>query len=444
LAVGLDVDERNRIIGDNLRKYRLLKGMTQDELADGLCSVSQLSKVENGKTYVKRTMLKQMADRLGVTVERIESADALMEELEETLQLAKDHVSARNFNTALDLLEQVISKCIDYGYQKLHVDALHLKFVILIEEKKEYHTVIHLAEKALEGELFVNSAQKMMLLLDAGHAYEMSGNQQAAFDCYLRADEEFESIEGEGEHSQLRHTILFGLAKFHGVMGNYRACLRYANKAEREAMMANMHLRRIRCHYLKAIPLRRLGDLEKAELIYMEALKETQDNSFLLDTAIINTNLGEIYQDRGEYGKSKQCYKRALQLFELLDAGLYMYLPQLHLGELEYLEKNYENAVQYVELIIKLCDELGVNSYRERAGAMRLHAKIMLGLGDQDAFLQLLLEALDVYKKHNVLDEAYNLSTEIANFYYEKGNSQAVEYYRQAVEYNQILTTMRR
>ncbi|PWK13466.1 tetratricopeptide repeat protein [Tumebacillus permanentifrigoris] len=443
MAVGLDVDERNRIIGDNLRKYRLLKGLTQDDLADGLCSVSQLSKVENGKTYVKRTMLKQMADRLGVTVERIESADALFEELTETLQLAKDYVSAKSYEIALDMLELMIPQCVEFGYQKLRVEALHLKFIILIEQQA-YTTVILLAEQALEDELYVSSVQKMMLLLDAGLAYEMSGNQQAAFDCYLRADEEFESIEGEGEHSQFRHTILFGLAKFHGVMGNDRACLRYAEKAEREAIAANMHLRRIRCYYLKAIPLRRLGDIDKAEQIYLEALKETQDNSFLLDTAIIQNNLGEVYQDRGETGLAQQCFKRALQLFELLDAGLYLYRPQANLAELEFMNKNYDRALSYVESMFCLCENLGVNAYRELAGTLRLKAKIMLELQDKDAFDQHMHEALAIYQKHNVLDEAYSLSIEIANFYYENGNSQSVEFYRQAVEYNNALLAIRR
>lgn len=417
--------------------------MTQDELADGLCSVSQLSKVENGKTYVKRTMLKQMADRLGVTVERIESADALMEELQETLQLAKDHLAAKNHAQAVTLLEQVIGKCIEFGYQKLHVDALHIRFKVHMENK-EYEKVIHLADEALEREWYVNPTQKIMLLLDAGSAYEMNGDQQAAIDFYLRADEEYESIEEEGEHSQFRFTILYGLAKYHGAMGNYRACLRYANKAEREATADNMHLRRIRCQYLKAIPLRRLGELDKAEQIYLEVLKETQDNSFLMDTAIINNNLGEVYQERGEFGLAKQCYKRSVQLLELLHADTYMYQPKIHLAEIELQNRNFEDALFMVEEIFGLCDSLGVNAYRERAGAVTLKGKIMLALGDQDAYEHHLKEALAIFQKHNVWDEAYLQCVEIANFYYERGNSQAVDYYKQAVEYNKTLKTLRR
>ncbi|MGZ4164333.1 MAG: helix-turn-helix domain-containing protein, partial [Tumebacillaceae bacterium] len=105
-----DVDERNKIIGENLRKYRLLKGLTQDELAEGICSISQLSKIENGKTYVKRALLKQMAERLSVTIERIESTDALQEELSDTLQLAKDAFTTTNYDKAYELVSDVIRK----------------------------------------------------------------------------------------------------------------------------------------------------------------------------------------------------------------------------------------------------------------------------------------------------------------------------------------------
>lgn len=443
MAVGLDVDERNRIIGDNLRKYRLLKGLTQDELADGLCSVSQLSKVENGKTYVKRTVLKQMADRLGVPVERIESADALLEELTENLQLARDHITARNYDDARELLEQVITCCHDFGYRKLQVDALHSKFEILLE-RKDYETIIRLANEALEEKWYVDNIQKIMLFLDIGRAYEMYGDQQAAIDCYLLADEEYECLESDGDHSQFRFQILFGLAKYHGTMGNHRACIRYANRAEREATSANMHLRRIRCRYMKAIPYRKLGELEKAEQIYLEVLQEAQDNSFLLDTGIIQNNLGEIYMDRGELGLAQQCFKRASQLFELVHADIYLYLPKIHLAEMEIQDKSYDEGLRIVDELLELCERIGVNSYRERAGAIRLKAKAMFEVGDTESFFHHIQEALAIYQRHHVWDEAYELSVEIADFLYARGDSQSVEYYKQAVEYNKTLKTRRR
>ncbi|MBL0385919.1 helix-turn-helix domain-containing protein [Tumebacillus sp. ITR2] len=444
MAVDLDVDERNRIIGDNLRKYRQLKGLTQDELADGLCSVSQLSKVENGKTYLKRTMLKQMADRLDVPLERIESADALLEELTELLQLAKDYYTARNVTKSLEHLEQVIEKCEEFGYSKLLVDALHEKCYILLLEKKAHGEVMRLVEQVLERKLYQTPSQKMLMLLDIGQAYDMSGDQQAAFDCYLRADEEYEFIEAEGEHSKLRYAVSLGLAKYHCIMGNYRASMRYAEKAERVAVHTNTHLYRIRSHYFKAIPLRRMGETQKAEQIYLEALKETHDNSLLVDVAIISNNLGEIYQERGELGPALQFYQRSYNMFNLVGAGLQLFQPLLHMAELACQNEDHGKAQEFIQEIFTICDQEEGRAYRERASGLRLLAQVKLSLQDTKSFEDHMLQALRIYQDHNVWDAAYEVAVEMAEHYSQFDSARSVELFRQAVEYNKTVKSLRR
>ncbi|KEO84696.1 helix-turn-helix domain-containing protein [Tumebacillus flagellatus] len=444
MAVGVDVDERNRIIGDNLRKYRLLKGMTQDELAVGLCSVSQLSKIENGKTYLKRTMLKQMADRLGVPLERLESGDAILEELKELLQVSRDYHTARNIPKALEQLEQVIKLADDFGYLQVLVDAIHDKCFILLYENKAHAEVIKLAGHILSRELFQSVSQKMWTLLILGEAYDFSGDQQAAFDCYLRADQEYEFLERDGDHSKLLYKVLSGLTKFHSLMGNNRASLRYAEKAEREAISTNTHLFRIRAFYLKAIPLRLLGEEEKAEQIYLEALQEANGNSLLLDVAIISNNLGEIYQERGEFGRALEYFQRSYNVFSLMEAGLYLYMPLMHLAEVAFLHHEHDKCLDYLREIFQLCEQAGVSSYRERAGALRFLAKLKFEQGEVQSFEELMLEAVQIYHQHNVLDEAYEISVELAEYYSQTDSVRSVQLYKQAVEYNKTLKSMRR
>jgi HTH-type transcriptional regulator, quorum sensing regulator NprR len=85
-----------------------LNGFTQEILAEGICSVSQLSKLENGQTYAQRTLLKQFAERLEVNIEKLESSDGLSEELKEKMQIAKYALDIKKYQESLGIIQEVI------------------------------------------------------------------------------------------------------------------------------------------------------------------------------------------------------------------------------------------------------------------------------------------------------------------------------------------------
>jgi transcriptional regulator with XRE-family HTH domain len=432
LSLELDVDERNRIIGENLRKYRLLKGLTQDELAEGICSVSQLSKVENGKTYMKRTLLKQMAQRLGVTVERIETLDALREELSETLQLAKDASAVNNLEKAFQYVREVLDRSEELGYQTLYLDALLLE-CRLLNQTRQYDTVIEKIYRTLDLDLPKDPAHKLLLMYELGHAYELSGNMIAAYDSYCRADEEFENVDGKEE---LRMNVLFNLVRCHIVMQNYRSALRYAEKAEQLAAEHPKHLYRLRISYMKATPLRMLGEREKAEKIYLSCLREAQENSFMLDVGMINNNMGNLYKDMGERSQALANYVRAQKVFELLNEKGYMCETLIHIAEISRLEGDLEKTVELCNQVLSIADQLKPTVYREKAQAKHLLASVKLDQGKFDEYVAGMEEVLAFYDRHQLLREAYDTAVELAEKLYQREDPRAVELYRKAVEFN--------
>lgn len=52
-------------IGEVIRLLRKEKGITQELLSDGLCSVETLSRIENGKHTPSRATLDALMERLG-------------------------------------------------------------------------------------------------------------------------------------------------------------------------------------------------------------------------------------------------------------------------------------------------------------------------------------------------------------------------------------------
>ncbi len=55
---------KNTMIGDVLRRCREGKGITQEKLCSGICSVSTLSRIENGQQYPTRNVLTKLAERM--------------------------------------------------------------------------------------------------------------------------------------------------------------------------------------------------------------------------------------------------------------------------------------------------------------------------------------------------------------------------------------------
>ena len=57
------------IVGEVLRKCRLDRGITQKELCEGICSISTLSRIENGEQHPTRTVFNMLVSRMGEDIE---------------------------------------------------------------------------------------------------------------------------------------------------------------------------------------------------------------------------------------------------------------------------------------------------------------------------------------------------------------------------------------
>jgi len=437
---GVLMEEQYRRIGDNLRKYRLLKGLTQEELAEGLCSVSQLSKVENGKTALKRSLLKQMANRLGVTIERIEASDALLEEISETLQLARDAQTAGFDQKSLELVDRVIEQSRDFAYKELMIEGLLHKCRVL-NKLSRLDEVIELVERALAEKIPLDAAHRMLFLIEIGTAHEMNGNKAAAHDYYYQADEVAEAGEGTLD-TRLR--VYFNLGRCHHSMRNHRTALRYVEKAERIATELSKHLWRIRSTYMKATFLGCVGETEQAERVFLGALKEAEDNSLLLDVGIINNNMGHMYQKVGELGQAAAHYQRAKQVYELLDARRYLSTTLVHLAELAMADDDLAQAVALTEQVFVITRTLESNTYTAEAKAWRLLGMVEQAKRNFDGCIEHLERSLALYDRHHAVIAAYEAAKETAEAMYAGGHPGALDMYRRAVEYNEKSLKLRR
>ena len=56
---------KQEIIGSVVRKCRIGKGITQERLCEGVCSISTLSRIENGDQYPSRKIFTLLVEKMG-------------------------------------------------------------------------------------------------------------------------------------------------------------------------------------------------------------------------------------------------------------------------------------------------------------------------------------------------------------------------------------------
>lgn len=95
-------------IGEILRSHRLAQKITQEQLCEGICDPSTISRIENGRYIPSKDMLILLLQRLGVVGTRyygLASFDEL--ELEELKLEIKNANSHGDYKTALELLDKL-------------------------------------------------------------------------------------------------------------------------------------------------------------------------------------------------------------------------------------------------------------------------------------------------------------------------------------------------
>src|SRR5438552_2318628 len=92
-------------LGTKVRELRLIRGLTQRELAGGDFTKGFVSLLENGRTRVSLRAAEILAQRLGVKVVDLVESSAAGNELELVLLRAEQQLAAGKTAEALELLD---------------------------------------------------------------------------------------------------------------------------------------------------------------------------------------------------------------------------------------------------------------------------------------------------------------------------------------------------
>jgi HTH-type transcriptional regulator, quorum sensing regulator NprR len=274
-GVGMMNDAYEKI-GQRVKAFRKERGFSQDELAEGICSRQTISLLENGQHFPSAEFMQKIAERLGVPFHEIMVDETSELEVKVQMDIIKVYIETRDFQNALELIDQLEQ----------------------VEDVLEY--------------------QKREMVLCRAECLMQSGNAQGAIECL---NELLQKLE------QLREPDDIFMAKLYDKLGTANYHVSNFPKAYANYMRAyQLTLRFPKFDPLAAKVSYNLGMVCRVINNSTEAIEHlTRAESFfnsitdLGKLAYAAFELGIAYKDIKDYQKADQYLNEALVLYSSLN-----------------------------------------------------------------------------------------------------------------------------
>lgn len=333
-------------IGSFIKLQRTKQKMTLGELADGIVSVSYLSKIENLKTDASPNIIQLLCNRLGIELNN-NLEDVIKEKCEEWYSMLF-------YNQDVEMIIE--------GYENIQLllDRNLSENMVLFEiHKIRYFLILGDSQSALNQ---INKLNKMINSFESKELYfwfKFRGNYSSSIGEVESATEKYQKAEkiirkldlSEEELADLQYTMSITYSKLRQTLES----IDYANMALDIFMKKYNFLRCAQCHVVLGISYRRLKMYDKAIENYNLAkhLATIDNNNEIIQ--LTNQNLGFLYAAKGSDDEAVKFYSEIVvdpevEAYEKLAA-----LTQLI--KVYYENEQLEKANEMSEIALKLLDE---------------------------------------------------------------------------------------
>lgn len=316
-------------LGQRIRHLRNKQGITQIELAKGLCTPSMISQIESDRARPSFKVLAKLAERLEVTMEKLLQDVNLDLEVTATFKMAMSMMKANEYLAAIPLFQELLEMprhAFPSMELRLHLGKCYLAVGEYHNASKEFRDVIELATFHKDSEILTDVLTHMASLYRqtkeiqlAIHYSERARNEFEKLehpDPIFRANflkeiaslyqeigkvaeakkyyEELDSLSEECMSVEVRSKVYLELAKIYRKSGDFTQCEKYASKA-----LTLLEHVDVKCKVM---------DLKKDLVLLMstEALEETVKE--LLDFVHYFVKIGEVVRAGETYAGIASLY----------------------------------------------------------------------------------------------------------------------------------------
>lgn len=375
--------EESHPLGGRLRRLRREKGLTQQEVAAPKYTPAYISTIETGRRVPSKAALAHFADRLGVTLDELESGVPSSFDAEKTmlLQAGWQALYLGDYEDAQRSFASVEREARNLDRPELRARAL-VGLALCAERQGQTEDALGLYEQALD--LFGSHAPRpaaVEAVAGVARCHQMAGDARLAshvLESFL--------LDLEGEHLGDPAAVMRAYASLvwpYMELGLYDKAndaalkaLKLQARVDAPEDVAGMHLNVARALLNMDRPDDALASLNKAEEIY-------KNLNWRTEIGRAHTNRAIVYMGKGDIAAARNELQTALGIFKEVGAVRSEALALNELARMERLSDNDSVAAEHAHKAVELLSEM--QAVPELALAHRELALSLSGEAPEDA-----------------------------------------------------------
>ncbi len=222
-------------IGEVIRKRRNLLGISQEELAYGICSVPTLSRVENGERVPSKANFDALMQRMGQSGEMY---DAYIGDNDFEVHEKKFYIRQAIINNRIEEARAILKELKTLVDNDDNLTNQFIKYAEVVTRKSQMSSaeILSELEEAIKitqskyGKVKINNClltfDEITILNIIANAYGSIGNNRKAINMFYELKDYMDSkyINSE-EIARTYPMILYNLSKWLGLEGRYDECI---------------------------------------------------------------------------------------------------------------------------------------------------------------------------------------------------------------------------
>lgn len=289
-------------IGQIIYNIRNERRMTQEQLAEGICSISYLSKIENDQSNSSDEILELLLEKLGFNINDLyQNIHVFNHKLEKLSNL----IDNKALNKASELYEEVNTTANDIK------DPTTLCNYYLI--KLKYLISTNSLDKAKNTLDFINEFYKKKRNSQEFLFQNLIGVYCSKRKNYSEGLNHFKSAELLGIENKLNLSVTYyNLALTYSHLHNSSLAIYYAQNALRILQHDLNFLKSIDCQIIIGLNFVRIKNYNEAKSIYTKALEQVEIFNNTNTKALILHNLGYLNYSIKDYDKAYYYYMKSM------------------------------------------------------------------------------------------------------------------------------------
>jgi HTH-type transcriptional regulator, quorum sensing regulator NprR len=421
------------MIGTRIRYYRKLGGYTLETLSEGICSVSYLSKIENGGNS-SDDIIAHLCKRLGISYSAVDDSaktEKLRERMDEWYRVLVSYEEPEILEPERVSIED------EMALSGIEEPLIHLRFNLFTLRYRLFKVQMDEARKLIKHlssfKEILDPELEYYYYHFSGIYYNIVNDYSNAIKCLKMAEEAIKMISHtETEEAHLNYQFANLYSQFHRVSD----CMNYAEKAL-TTFNKDYNVTRIAdCQTILGVSNREIKNFIKAEYHYGQALKFAKLLNDPIRLGMIYHNLGFVKSGLGSSEEAIDFYQQALKCKDKLENYDASKVKTMYLLAKEYLKlDNKDECLTLTKKALTLAKKL---TDREYFYQLKLVESDVEGIKDEDYESLISNEAIPYFKKRERWDRVATHAENLADYYFQ------IKYYKRAGEMYRIANDARK